>query len=327
MQRLVAVRLRPRDVVVEFLRHRLPQVMHDAEHRVAILDVGHDHAKRAHVVQLGEIELLAAHLAPDAVDMLRPAAHVGLDVRFRELVLQPRDRLRDVRLALDALFVEQLRDPLVGDGILEAEREILELPLQLPDTETVRERRIDLERLARDVGRRIELRGRVIAQRLQPRREPDQHHADVLREGEQHLAQRLDLRAPLFRRVAPGVGLCVLRGAQAHGTEPQQLAHVGHEPRDLVAETFGQLALGVAQVRRQHEQRGGLHRGRIDVQRAHDRRRARRVVGEQLARRQARVAGPLAHEREHVVERRRRDGRGGNGFGHCTACRNTVIVG
>jgi len=250
---------------------------------------------------------------------LTSARDVGLHVRGGEFLLQPLDRLRDIGLALRALLVEQLGDALVGDRILEAEREILELPLQLPDAEAVRERRIDLERLARDLRRRLELRRRVVAQRLQPRREPDQHDADVLREREQHLAQRLDLRAPLLGRIAARLGRGVLRRAQADRAEPQQLAHVGHEPRDFVAEALRQFAFGVAQMRRQREQRGRLHRRRVHVQRAHDRRGAGRVIGEPLARRETRVAGPLAHEREHVVERRRRDGGSGYGLGHRTA--------
>ncbi len=114
-----------------------------------------DHAKRAHVVQLGKIEFLAAHLFPDAVDVLRTAAHLGLDLRGCEFGLQARDRARHIDFALDALFVEQLRDALVGGWVFEAEREVFELPLQLPDAETIRERRVDFERLARHVRRRL----------------------------------------------------------------------------------------------------------------------------------------------------------------------------
>jgi hypothetical protein len=278
MQRLVAVRLRPGDVVVELSRHRLPQVVHDAEHGVAILDVGNDDAKRAHVVEFGEIELLAAHLAPDAVDVLRPPRHLRIDVRGGKLGAQAVDGLRDVALALHAFLVEQLRDALVGLGLFEAEREVLELPLQLPDAEPVRKRRVDFERLARHVGRRRELRRGVVAQRLQPRGEPDQHDTDVLREREQHLAQRFDLRATRGLRVATGLGHRILSGAHADGAEPQQLAHVRNELRNLFAEAFGQNALGVRQIRREREERRRQHRGRIDVELAHDRCRPRRML-------------------------------------------------
>ncbi len=305
VQRLIAVRLGPRDVVVELARHRLPEMMHDAEHRIAILDVGHDHAKCPHVVELGKIELLAAHLAPDAVDVFRPAADLGRDLCGGQLPLEPLDRMRDVGFALGALLVEQLGDTLVGDRVLEAEREILEFPLQLPDAEPVRERRVDIERLARHVGRRLQLGGRIVAQRLQPRGEPDHHHADVLREREQHLAQRLDLRAPFGLCVTAAVARLARRD-QADGAELQQLAGVGHQPRDLRAEALRDLGFGIVQMRREREQRGGLHRLRIDVERAHDRDDAGRVIGEPLARRLQRVTGMLADIGKHLVERGRR---------------------
>ena len=51
------------------------------------------------------------------------------------------------RLALDALLVEQARDRLVVLGLEEAERQVLELPLDLPDAEPVGERREHLHRL------------------------------------------------------------------------------------------------------------------------------------------------------------------------------------
>ncbi|MNY23128.1 hypothetical protein D3C86_1567780 [compost metagenome] len=105
VQGLVAVGLRPRDVVVELARNRLPDMVDDAEDRVAILDVVHDHAERAHIVQIGEIEFLAAHLLPDAVDVLGPAGDLGGDAGRGQFRLQPLDRLRDIALALDPLLV------------------------------------------------------------------------------------------------------------------------------------------------------------------------------------------------------------------------------
>jgi hypothetical protein len=53
--------------------------MHDAQHRVAVLHLVHQHAQGAHVVDLREIQALGAHLVVDAVDVLGPAIHLGLD--------------------------------------------------------------------------------------------------------------------------------------------------------------------------------------------------------------------------------------------------------
>jgi len=91
--------------------------------------------------------------------------------------------------------------------------------------------------------------------------------------------------------------------------------------RDFLAEIVGDGLLGVRQMRRQREQRRRQHCRRIDVERAHDGRRAGGMIGERLARRQARIARVLAHERERVVERRRwvRSGRDGVGVHRAAA--------
>ena len=145
VQRLVEVSLRPRDVVVELLRDRLPQVVHHAECGIAVLHRRHNDAHGAHVVYLGEVERLAAHLVPDGVDVLRPPGDLRLDVRLLELARQRGDGPGDVLLALDAPLVEHLRDALVNLGFEVAERQVLELPLQLPDAEAVGERGIDIQ--------------------------------------------------------------------------------------------------------------------------------------------------------------------------------------
>ena len=82
---------------------------------------------------------------------------LGLDADRRQLAPTAPHRVGDVLLALEALLVEHLRDALVELGLEEAERQVLELPLELPDAEPVGERRVDVERLAR-VGTRSSVR-------------------------------------------------------------------------------------------------------------------------------------------------------------------------
>ena len=62
--------------------------------------------------------------------------------------------------------------------------------------------------------------GGVEAQRLRAAGQPQQHHADVLDHGEQHLAQRLGL-APDSAAVASSWG----SRAQPQAAEPVQPAH------------------------------------------------------------------------------------------------------
>ena len=73
VQRSIVVGLRFRDVVVELARQRRPEVMDAAERRIAVLDVVDQDPHGADVVEAVDARLLAPHLEPDAVDVLRPA--------------------------------------------------------------------------------------------------------------------------------------------------------------------------------------------------------------------------------------------------------------
>ncbi|MCY1367314.1 hypothetical protein D9M69_542430 [compost metagenome] len=116
VQRLVAVGLGPRDVVVELFVDGLEVRVHPGQRGIAVLHVRHHHAQCEDVEDLLEVERLAAHLLDDAVNVLRASLHRGLDAFGLQFVLQLRAQLLDVTLALDALLVEQPCDQLVGVG-------------------------------------------------------------------------------------------------------------------------------------------------------------------------------------------------------------------
>ena len=105
VQRAVAVFLGVGDVVVEFLGDVPPQGVHDAQRGVAVAHLGHQHAHRAHVVDLAELQALALHLAPDRIDVFRPAADIGLDTGGFQLLAQIRHGVVDVLLAVEATLV------------------------------------------------------------------------------------------------------------------------------------------------------------------------------------------------------------------------------
>ncbi len=85
VQRLIAVRLGHRYVVLESPRNRLPQRMDHAQHPVAVAHRVHLHADRREVVDLRKVLLLAGHLLPDRVDVLGPAGDLSLDPDVVEL--------------------------------------------------------------------------------------------------------------------------------------------------------------------------------------------------------------------------------------------------
>src|SRR5690606_28147055 len=94
----------------------------------------------AQVVEFADRHVLLPHLLPDAVDVLGPAGDLRVDALRSQGLVQLRLDLLDVALAAGAVVVEQRRDATVGLGLQVAEREVLQLPLELPDAEPVGQR-------------------------------------------------------------------------------------------------------------------------------------------------------------------------------------------
>ena len=193
VQRLVAVRLGERDVILEAPRHRLPVGVHDAERLVALAHrVDHD-AEGDQVVNLIVEQVLRLHLLVDRVEVLGAAGHLGLDLGLGELLQEGREDLLDVLLALGLALRDAALQLVVDLGMEEAQRVVLQVRLDPVDAEPVRERRVDVERLLRDVHlplRRQVAEGPHVVSAVG---ELDQDDADVARHREQHLAEVLRL--------------------------------------------------------------------------------------------------------------------------------------
>src|SRR3954454_767050 len=193
VQRLVHVRLGHRDVVLEPPRHRLPERMDRAEGGVTILHRLDLDPDADQVVDLLEVLATDHHLFVDGIQVLRSAVDVGLDAELFQLLAKQLGEILDPTRALVTPGLDELRDLLVRAGMQRLEREVLELPLHLLDTETIRERRVDLEGLRRDAtllgGRERGERAHVV----QPVGELDQQDADVAGHRDDHLADVLRL--------------------------------------------------------------------------------------------------------------------------------------
>ena len=157
-----------------------------------------------------------------------------------------------------ARLVEQPAIALVVVRLEEAEGQVFELPLDLPDAEPVGQRREHLHatRAPRSRAATALARG-VPAQRLQARGQAQQHHAQVAREREQHLAHALGLLRPARRRRrrrAPGAPRAGSAPACACGRPGSRSV----SPKALATTSSGllQVVAGVDEVGR------GLHRRR-----------------------------------------------------------------
>ena len=148
VERLVPVGLRHRDVVLEPPRHGLPQRVHHAEDAVAVAHAVDLDADGGQVVDLREVLVLAGHLLPHRVDVLRTAGDVGLDAELLQLAGEDLAQIRDQLLALVALARDPPHHVLERLRLQVAEGKVLELPLDLADAEPVGQRSVYVERLA-----------------------------------------------------------------------------------------------------------------------------------------------------------------------------------
>ena len=196
-----------------------------------------------------------------------------------ELGLEDDARLPHVLLAVGAPLGDHRLDLGVLPRVQRLEREVLELPLERVDAEAVRERRVDLERLARLLH--LLLLAEVLdrAQVVQPVGELDQDHPHVL--GHRH------------DQLPVVLGLGVLAALEL---DPRQLGDALDELGDLVAElVLDRLQVGVRVLDDVVEERGG-DRLLVEVQLGEDLRDAERVVDELLA--GAALLALVRHRRE-----------------------------
>ena len=161
------------------------------------------------------------------------------------------DRPLDVALAALAPGVELLGELAERLGLEGLEREVLELPLDLPDPEPLGQRRVDLHRLAGDALLLLDRQRAQRAHVVQPVGELDEDDADVLRHRQEHLPDVL--------------GLLLL---VAVGAELRQLGDAVDEVGDLGPEALldvGEAVLGVlgdVVEQRRRRRRPGRCRGR-----------------------------------------------------------------
>ena len=170
-------------------------------------------------------------------------------------------------------------------GSSDLEREVLELPLDLPDAEPLGQRRVDLHRLAGDALLLVRRQAVQRAHVVEAVGELDEDDPDVLGHRQQHLADVL--------------GLLLL---VAVGAEARQLRDAVDELGDLGAEALLDVGQAVLGVLGDVVQERGLDRDRVDAELGQDLGRGDRVGDVRLAGRAALAGVGL----DRQVERARR---------------------
>ncbi len=188
VQRPVAVFLGLGDVIVELVGYVAPQVVDDPQQGITIVDGGNQHPDGTDIVDLGKTDALAAHLLPDAVDVLGTPVNLSLDGFPLQLLAQCAYQLVDINLPIAPLFRQQPGDTLVLQRFQIPECQILQLPFEMAYAETVGQRGIDIDNLAGDAQPLFPVPVLDVADRTGTFRQLDQRHPNIVDNGNQHLA-------------------------------------------------------------------------------------------------------------------------------------------
>ena len=129
VQALVHIRLGGRDIILEAVRQRRVDIMHQSEDVVAVRDGVDDHAHGKDVKDLVDIAPLHIGLAVDGNDRFDPAGDRDMRDRVADLIHDLFLDLFDKHVALIFGELQLFFDLAVGDGIQIAHGQILELIL------------------------------------------------------------------------------------------------------------------------------------------------------------------------------------------------------
>ena len=250
MQGLVAVILGIGDVIVEFLGDVQPAPVDQAQDGIAGGHVVHDDPHRVQVVELLQGHFLAHHLPVDAVDVLGPAEHPGMDAGFVQFLPEFVYEVVDEAFALGPVGRQGLGQPPILLGVEVAEGQVLQFPFQLSHAQPVGQGGEEIQRLQADAVPKLFVFVLDQPQPLQPVGELHQHRPHIVHHGQQHAAQEFRL-----------IGLLhTFRPVLVKGVEPIGLLHqVRHRVSEAPPDFFGgQIVPQVRVAEQRHLYRDGI---------------------------------------------------------------------
>ena len=201
--------------------------MDHTEGAIAVPDGVHDDPHGKQVIDLVDCLALVHHLFVDGKQVLRAPIDLRVNSGLADMHFDIAHDLIDEGLSL-ALLQRYLFHEVIVDLRLEVlERQVVQFHLDLADTKTLRDRRVDFPRLPRLLL--LLLRTHVLerAHIVQPVCQFDQDDTDILRHGKEHLPKILGLRVQLVGGIV----------------QPSQLCDAIHQKRDLRPELLQNLLL------------------------------------------------------------------------------------
>ncbi len=189
VQRLVAVGLGDRDVILEAAWQRFVQIMYSAQHAITGVHLVDDDPERINVHDLVEGPALAAHLFIDAVDMLLPPADLALDLVDRQAVAQRLFDLVDDFLAVATRALDRLVDARRTHRVHGLEAEVFEFDTNGVHAQPVGDGGVDFQGFFGDAPAFFAGQHFQRAHVVQPVGQLDQDHPDIAGHGHGHLLE------------------------------------------------------------------------------------------------------------------------------------------
>ena len=229
MQTLVAVGLGGTDIVLETTGNGLIQVMDQTQHVIAVGQRLDDHAGGADIIQLRKTQILTVQLTVNAVNTLQTGLYLTLNAHLIQLFDDSSLGFVQKIGKTVVLLLQIVGNLLITHGIQDLQTAVFQLPLNILDTQTVGQGRINLHGFHRDIPLflfPLELNGAHIVQTVG---QLDHDHANVLCHGNEHLAQ-------VFH-------LLLFLGGIAGMLHLGQLGNAIHQHGHRFAEFFGYLGI------------------------------------------------------------------------------------
>ena len=193
VQRLIQVALGHGHIVIKLSRDRPPDAVQGAQHVIAELHLVNDDAHAMHIVDLVKVARLGLHLSIDAVDVFGSPGYLRIDTFSLKAICQNGYHPLQILLPFRLPLGQEPGDLAIALRVKIAKRKVLQLRLELPDTQAAGKRGKDLEGLSCLTKLRL---GREILQSthvMQAIGQLDDQHANITHHGQEHLAQVLRL--------------------------------------------------------------------------------------------------------------------------------------
>ena len=120
--------------------------MHNAQSAVAVLNAVYQHTDRQQIINLTQFLMVAQHLFMDTVKILGPPLDLARNIHRIKMLFDLTHSRMDHCLTLAAFDLDLLDQIIIDLRLHITERQILQLPLNGINTQTVSQRRIDLHR-------------------------------------------------------------------------------------------------------------------------------------------------------------------------------------